>query len=120
MASPQDVTALLACWSRGDSTALDRLLPLVYDECRRIASRQLRHEHREHTLDPTGLVHEAYLKLVDSAQLNWKDRGHFFAVAAKAMRQIIIDYARWATRKKRGGGVQKLSGPVLFATQETV
>jgi RNA polymerase sigma factor (TIGR02999 family) len=98
-----DVTGLLVEWSRGDKEALARLLPLIYDECRRIASRQLRHEHRHHTLDPTALVHEAYLRLVDQRQASWENRSQFFGVVAQVMRRILVDHARARYAKKRGG-----------------
>ena len=98
-----DLTALLVEWSRGDATALDRLLPLIYDECRGIASRQLRHEHRQHTLDPTALVHEAYLRLVGQRHATWENRAQFVGVVAQVMRRILVDYARARYAKKRGG-----------------
>jgi RNA polymerase sigma factor (TIGR02999 family) len=103
------ITRLLASIREGDRDAIDRVFNLVYAELHTAARRQLAKARPGQTLNTTVLVHEAYLKLVDSASTNWSDRGHFFAVAAKAMRQIIIDYARWATRKKRGAGVQKIS-----------
>jgi RNA polymerase sigma factor (TIGR02999 family) len=103
------ITKLLASVRDGDRRAIDRIFNLVYAELHAAARRQLAHARPGQTIDTTVLVHEAYLKLVDSAQANFTDRGHFFAVAAKAMRQIIIDYARWAARKKRGGGVYKVS-----------
>ncbi len=103
------ITRLLASVRDGDRHAIDLVFELVYRELHTAARRQLARARPGQTLDTTVLVHEAYLKLVDSAQANWTDRGHFFAVAAKAMRQIIIDYARWTSRKKRGGGVQKIS-----------
>jgi RNA polymerase sigma factor (TIGR02999 family) len=103
------ITQLLASVRDGDRQAIDLIFNLVYAELHASARRQLARARPGQTLDTTVLVHEAYLKLVDSAQANWTDRGHFFAVAAKAMRQIIIDYARWASRKKRGGGVHRIS-----------
>jgi RNA polymerase sigma factor (TIGR02999 family) len=103
------ITRLLASVRDGDRQAIDLVFNLVYAELHTAARRQLARARPGQTLDTTVLVHEAYLKLVDSAQANWADRGHFFAVAAKAMRQIIIDYARWATRKKRGGGIHRIS-----------
>ena len=103
------VTRLLASVREGNRDAIDRVFDLVYAELHSAARRQLARARPGQTLETTVLVHEAYLKLVDSAQSNWADRGHFFAVAAKAMRQIIIDYARWTTRQKRGGGVHKIS-----------
>src|SRR5688572_12347775 len=99
-----DVTGLLLAWSAGDQGALDRLLPAVYAELRRQARLALRHESAGHTLQPTALVHEAYLRLVDQRQARWESRGHFFAVAAQAMRRILVDHARARRRAKRGGG----------------
>lgn len=109
MASSPDVTALLDDWSRGDRQALDRLLPLVYAELRRIAARQLRRERAGHTLQPTALVHEAYLRLVDQRQVDWRNRAHFFGVAAQVMRRILVDHARRHHATKRGDGVQHVS-----------
>ena len=102
--SPTDLTRLLLDWSRGDKTALDRLMPLVYDELRALAERSLRHERSGHTLQGTALVHEAYLKLVDQRQVRWQDRAHFFAVAAQLMRRILVDHARRHGAAKRGSG----------------
>ena len=99
-----EVTRLLREWSAGDRTALDRLLPLVYDELRRRAGGYLRHERAGHTLQPTALVHEAYLKLVGGASVDWKDRAHFFGVAARAMRQVLVDHARARGTVRRGEG----------------
>jgi RNA polymerase sigma factor (TIGR02999 family) len=104
-----DLTALLVQWSHGDRAAFERLLPKIYDECRRIASRQLRHEHREHTLDPTALVHEAYLRMVDQRNATWENRAQFFAVVAQVMRRILVDHARARYAKKRGGSVVLVS-----------
>jgi len=98
-----DITGLLRELSQGRHEALDRLIPIVYDELRRIAHGQLRHEHAGHTLSTTALVHEAYFKLVDVRRMEWRDRAHFFAMAARLMRRILIDYARGKTREKRGG-----------------
>jgi RNA polymerase sigma factor (TIGR02999 family) len=109
MASPHDVTALLADWSRGDSRALTELLPLVYAELRHIAARQLGKERPGHTLQPTALVHEVYLRLVDQRRVDWQDRAHFFGVAAQIMRRILVDHARRHTAAKRGEGVQCVS-----------
>jgi RNA polymerase sigma factor (TIGR02999 family) len=88
----------------GDPVALDRLVPLVYDELRRIARRHLRRSGAADTLETAGLVNEVYLRLVDQSRATWRDRGHFFAVSARAMRQIVIDRARTRSRSKRGGG----------------
>jgi RNA polymerase sigma factor (TIGR02999 family) len=109
MASTRNVTALLTDWSRGDTTALEQLLPLLYDELRRIAARQLRGERVNHTLQPTALVHEVYLRLVDQRQVDWQDRAHFLGVAAKTMRRILVDFARRHSARKRGDGVQCVS-----------
>jgi RNA polymerase sigma factor (TIGR02999 family) len=108
-AADGQITRLLASVREGNREAIDLVFNLVYAELHTAARRQLARARPGQTLNTTVLVHEAYVKLVESAQANWNDRGHFFAVAAKAMRQIIIDYARWAARKKRGGGVQRIS-----------
>jgi RNA polymerase sigma factor (TIGR02999 family) len=100
-----EVTQLLHGARDGDPGAFDRLLPLIYDELRAIARRQLRREQVGHTLQPTALVHDAYLKLVDEARVEWRDRAHFFGIAARAMRQVLIDYARRRGAEKRGGDV---------------
>jgi RNA polymerase sigma factor (TIGR02999 family) len=102
------VTEVLAQWSRGDRSALDRLVPLIYPELRRIAGRQLRHERSDHTLQPTALVHELFLQLVDQRSATWENRTQFFAVAARLMRRILVDHARGREALKRGGGVTKL------------
>ena len=109
MASPPGITALLDDWSRGNHRALDQLLPLVYAELRRIARRQLRRERVGHTLQPTALVHEAYLRLVDQRHVDWQSRAHFFGVAAQVMRRILVDNARRHNANKRGNGVQCVS-----------
>lgn len=101
--SQPDITGLLLAWRGGDGSALDRLFPLVYDELRHIAHRQLGRERPDHTLQTTALVHEAYLKLVDQTRAQLSDRTHFFAVAARAMRRILVDYARRHRAAKRGG-----------------
>ena len=105
MGTRHQVTDLLAAWRRGETDALDRLVPLVYDELRRVASRQLDREDTGHTLDTTALVHEAYLKLVDQTRVAWADRAHFFAIAARAMRRVLLDHARRHRATKRGGGI---------------
>lgn len=109
MPPPHDVTALLAEWSRGDRGALGQLLPLVYEELRHIAARQLVRERVGHTLQPTALVHEAYLRLVDQRRVDWQNRAHFFGVAAQVMRRILVDHARRHAAGKRGEGVRCLS-----------
>lgn len=97
------VTDLLRAWGKGDSAALDKLVPLVYDELRRQAHRYLRRERPGHTLQTTGLVHEAYLRLVDQRETDWQNRAQFFAVAAQMMRRVLIDHARSKQAVKRGG-----------------
>jgi RNA polymerase sigma factor (TIGR02999 family) len=109
MVSPRDVTALLGDWSRGDRTALNELLPLVYAELRSVAARQLRKERADHTLQPTALVHEVFIRLVDQRQVNWQNRAHFLGVAANVMRRILVDHARRRGASKRGEGVPSLS-----------
>lgn len=101
--SSRDVTALLVRWSSGDSHALDALIELIYEDCREIAARQLRRERPDRTLDPTGLVHELYLRLVDQHRATWENRAQFFGVAARIMRRILVDHARARRRAKRGG-----------------
>jgi RNA polymerase sigma-70 factor (ECF subfamily) len=102
--SQQRVTELLTRWSKGDGAALAELTPLVYEELRRLAHRQMGAERPGHTLQTTALVNEAYLRLADQTNLNWQNRAHFFAVAARAMRQILVSYARSNRAQKRGGG----------------
>jgi len=104
MSPPPDVTALLDDWSRGNHDALDQLLPLVYAELRRIAARQLRKERAGHTLQPTALVHEVYLRLVNQRQVNWRSRAHFYGVASQVMRRILVDHARRRGAAKRRAG----------------
>ena len=114
--SSSDVTGLLIQWSRGDPEALERLMPLIYAECRRIAAKQLQHERRDHTLDPTALVHELYLRLVDQRRATWENRAQFFGIAAQLMRRILVDYARARQTAKRGGSALLVS---LDAAAET-
>lgn len=104
MAGPGDITSLLEECSRGDERAVDRLFPLVYDTLRSMARRRLLQERRDHTLNPTALVHEAYLKLIDQRNTSWQNRAHLFAIAAQAMRRILINYAEGRLAQKRGGG----------------
>jgi RNA polymerase sigma-70 factor, ECF subfamily len=99
-----DITELLLACSKGESDAMDRLIPLVYDDLREIARRRLAGERADHTLNTTALVHEAYVKLVDQSAAGWKDRAHFFAVSARVIRNLLIDYAREKRAAKRGGG----------------
>jgi len=103
-----EITLMLRQWSNGSGEALDNLLPLVYDELHRQAARYLRRENKDHTLQPTALINEAYLKLIDQREVNWENRTHFFAIAAQAMRRILVDHARTKHREKRGGDDAKL------------
>ena len=98
-----DITSLLKAWSAGDCMARDQLVPLVYTELKRLARRCMRKERTQATLQPTALVHEAYLRLVDLDQIDWRDRSHFFAAASATMRRILVDAARARTSAKRGG-----------------
>jgi len=103
-ASAGDVTELLLQWSSGSEAALQRLMPFVYDECRRIAERQMRGEREEHTLSPSALVNELYLRLVDQQRTTWSNRAHFFGIAAQLMRRVLVDHARARLAEKRLGG----------------
>ena len=102
--APRDVTALLQEWQDGDAGAMERLLPLVYNELRRVARARLRDERADHTLQATALVHEAYLRLIGPGQATPRNRAHLFAIAARLMRQILVDHARRKRARKRGGG----------------
>ncbi len=104
-----EVTCLLLAWTDGDRAALERLMPLVEQELRRIARRYFDREHRGHTLQPTALVNEVYLRLVDRRSVQWKNRAHFFGFAAQMMRRILVDHARIAHAEKRGDGKRALS-----------
>ena len=101
---PDQITQLLLCWSKGDESALDRLIPLVYPELRKLARRYMARQSPQHTLQTSALINEAYLRLVDQQEVEWRDRAHFFAAAAQIMRHILIDHARSHLYKKRGGG----------------
>src|SRR5688500_6299566 len=103
MGEPESVTQLLINWRQGDQQALDKLMPLVLSELRRLASNHLRRERQNHTLQPTALVNEAYLKLVDQKNMRWQNRAQFFGVAAQLMRRILVDHARQHQAAKRGG-----------------
>ena len=105
---PDPVTRLLLGWSDGDERARDEMLPLVYDELRRLAALYLLRERRDHTLQPTALVHEAYLRLVDQRQVNWKNRAQFVGLAAVMMRRILVNHARDRAADKRGGDMRKV------------
>jgi RNA polymerase sigma factor (TIGR02999 family) len=98
-----DVTALLVAWGQGDRQADSRLMAVVYEDLRRVARRRLRAERVDHSLAPTALVHEAYMRLVDARRVRWQNRAHFFAIAARVMRQVLVDHARAHTAAKRGG-----------------
>ncbi|MCI0390109.1 MAG: sigma-70 family RNA polymerase sigma factor [Acidobacteria bacterium] len=104
-----EVTMLLRAWSEGDQGALDRLVPLVYGELRRLARSHMRREREGHTLQATALINEAYLRLIDARQAPWENRTHFFAVASRLMRQILVDFARARGYQKRGGGALQVS-----------
>ncbi len=104
-----EVTEILRQWGEGDAHASDRLMPLVYDELRRLARSYLRQERGGHTLQPTALVHEAYLRMVGQREVDWKSRAHFFSIAARLMRRILVDHARARNAEKRGGGVELVS-----------
>lgn len=103
------ITQLLVEWSAGDQAALDQLMPLVYDELRRLARSYLRRERPDHTLQATALVHEAYLRLIDQHSVSWQNRAHFFGIAAQMMRRILVNHALARATAKRGGPAQKLS-----------
>lgn len=107
--TPHEVTQLLLAWSEGDEAALDRLVSLVYAELRILAKRYMRRERPEHTLQATALINEAYLRLIDAKRVRWQDRAHFFGVAARLMRQILVDFARERGYQKRGGAVRQVS-----------
>lgn len=107
--SPQQITERLIAWNSGDAAARDDVIRGVYNELRRMAGRYLRLERPGHSLQPTALVHEAYLRLVDQTQVSWQNRAHFFGVAAQMMRRILVDHARTKQRDKRGGPARKLS-----------
>jgi RNA polymerase sigma-70 factor (ECF subfamily) len=104
-----EVTKLLLAWSEGDKQALDRLVPLVYDELRQLAQSYMRKERGDHTLQTTGLIHEAYMRLIDANRVQWRNRAHFFGVAARLMRQILVNIARERGAQKRGGGAEQVS-----------
>lgn len=106
---PAEITQILGQWNSPDGAGLDELMPLVYDELRRMAHRHMAGERPHHTLQATALVNEAYLKLKDQRDIRWQNRAQFFAVAAQMMRHILVDYARRHTRAKRGGGAQQVT-----------
>ncbi len=104
MSDPVEATEILSEVTGGSTSGVDRLFPIVYDELRRMAGVYMRNERDDHTLQPTALVHEVYMRLIDQSQQTWQNRAHFFAIAARAIRQILVDHARRRGRKKRGGG----------------
>jgi RNA polymerase sigma factor (TIGR02999 family) len=108
-ASRDEVTNLLRSWGRGEEDAANRLLAVIYDDLHAQAARAMRREGGEHTLQATALVHEAYLRLVDQKHVDWKNRAHFFAIAAQSMRRVLVDHARGRLAEKRGGGVEKVT-----------
>lgn len=110
----EDVTALLSDSVNGDPTAASKLFPLLYDELRRLALSYMKRERSDHTLQPTALVHEAYIKLVQRGSLDWKGRAHFFGIAARVMRTVLIDHARAHLREKRGGGQSPIPMDEVF------
>lgn len=117
--STHEVTRLLLDWSKGDKTALDKLMPLIYEELRRLAHRYMSRERAGHTMQTTALVNEAYVRLVNRKNVHWQDRAHFFAIAAELMRTILVDHARSHASTKRGGGARKLSlDEALVVSQE--
>ncbi|HSF25738.1 MAG TPA: sigma-70 family RNA polymerase sigma factor [Blastocatellia bacterium] len=107
--SQQELTRLLQAWNNGDKEALDTLMPLVYEELRRLAHRYLRAERAGHTLQTTALVNEAYLRLIKVKDVSWQGRAHFFAISAQLMRRILVDFARSRHYAKRGGGAKRVS-----------
>jgi len=113
--SPGEITQLLVKARNGDHEAESALVPLVYDELRRLARRYMRHERPDHTLQATALVHEAYLKLIEQREITWQSRAHFFGVAAQLMRRLLVDHARARLAQKRGGSQQRISLDVALA-----
>lgn len=105
----EEITQLLVAWGEGDKQAFDRLMPYVYGELRRLAHAYMRRQRTDHTLQTTALVNEAYMRLIDSSQIRWQDRNHFFAMSARLMRRILVDFARAKNAQKRGGGDHKVT-----------
>ena len=116
----EDITGLLVAWSAGDQHAFDKLVPVVYDELRRMARRYMESESAGHPLQATALVHEAYIRLIDASRVQWQNRAHFLAVSAKLMRQILVDYARSQNFLKRGGNAQhdSLNGDMFLSPEQ--
>jgi len=119
MSAAHDVTQLLVQWANGDKQALDDLTPLVYKELRRLAASHLRKERKSHTLQPTALVHEAYLRLVDQKNPNWQNRSHFYGIASHLMRRILVDHARKKQADKRAGQRVSLEDAVTFQPERS-
>jgi RNA polymerase sigma-70 factor, ECF subfamily len=117
-ASPQQVTQLLVAWGDGDQCARDELMPLVYDELRRMAHKCMNRERAGHTLQTSALLNEAYIRLVDQKNINWQGRSHFFGIAARLMRQILVDYARARQYAKRGGDAPRVQLDEAMAVSE--
>src|SRR5208282_5793096 len=115
-----DATILLAELKKGDKEAASKLIPIVYDELRRLADSYMRHERSDHTLQATALVHEAYLKLIEQRSVHWQSRAHFFGIAAQVMRRILLDHARGHLRDKRGGGQKPvpIDEALVFAPEQ--
>lgn len=106
---PEQVSELLAEWNSGNRDALEKLVPLIYDELKRQARRHLRHERANHTLETSAIVHEAYIKLAEQRDVIWENRAHFFWLASEIMRRVLVDYARGRNRKKRGAGAEMIT-----------
>jgi RNA polymerase sigma-70 factor (ECF subfamily) len=115
---PNGVTSLLVRWSQGDHSVLEQLTPIIYDDLLRLARARLRREYGEHTLEPTALVHEAYLRLADQTKLHAENRAHFYAIAANTMRRVLIEHARKRMAQKRGGGVRVTLQPGMDIAEQ--
>lgn len=118
MPEEKDITQLLHAWSDGEPESLERVLPLVYDELRRLAAAKMGRERRDHTLQPTALVHEAFLRLSDLHRIQWRDRAHFFGAAVQIMRRVLVDHARKHRAAKRGGGEELQLGETLVLSDQ--
>ncbi len=119
MPEDKEITQLLQAWSSGDQESLDRVLPLVYNELRRLAAAKMGRERGDHTLQPTALVHEAFVRLTELHRIGWRDRGHFFGAAAQIMRRVLVDHARKHRAAKRGAGkIQQLDEGLLLSDRQ--
>jgi RNA polymerase sigma factor (TIGR02999 family) len=107
--TPQEITDLLQAWEQGDQTALEKLLPSVMGELRRLAKGYMRRENPGHTMQTTALINEAYIKLVEQTRVHWENRSHFYAIAAQCMRRVLLDYAKARGREKRGGNAEHVA-----------